>query len=68
MPLKLCHRCQLSKPRETFLAIPGDAGKGKVCAECSDLMQKMRKSEESEDIERAVYDGMQDLRTKKGGS
>ena len=64
--LKTCYRCKGSKPRATFRTPPGDAGDGKVCADCYDIVQKMRKAEDSEDVERAVYDGMQDLRTKKG--
>ncbi|MGH8674379.1 MAG: hypothetical protein ACREVG_08730, partial [Burkholderiales bacterium] len=68
-PLKYCFRCQRSKPRGTFRTFPGDTSKRKLCAECYDMMaateQKMRKAQDSEDIQRAVHDGMQDLRTKK---
>ena len=67
-PLKYCFRCQRSKPRGTFRTFPGDTSRRKLCAECYDIMaateQKTRKAEDSEDIQRAVYDGMQDLRTK----
>lgn len=68
-PLKYCFRCQRSMPRAAFRTSPGDAEKRKLCAECYESMvatgQKMRKAEDSEGIERAVYDGMQDLRTPK---
>ncbi len=71
-PLKYCFLCQRSKPRATFRTSPGDTSKRKLCAECYAVMaataQKMREAQDSEDVERAVYDGMQDLRTKKGRS
>ena len=69
MKLKYCLSCQRSKPRATFRTPPGETKNQQLCAECYDIMattaQKVRKAEDSEDVERAVYDGMQDLRTKK---
>ena len=69
-PLKYCFRCQRSKPRKTFRTFPGDMSKRQLCVECYEKAaaateQKMSDDRESEDIQRAVYDGMQDLRTKK---
>ena len=63
-----CDRCKRSMPRGTFKTPPGGTGRRKLCAECYDSVQKTRKAEDSQDIERAVYDGMQDLRTKKDRS
>ena len=72
MKLKYCLSCQRSKPRATFRTSAGDTSKRKLCAECYDIVatteQKLRTAEDSEDVERAVYDGMQDLRTKKDRS
>jgi hypothetical protein len=33
-PLKYCFRCKCSKPRATFRSVPGDASKGRLCADC----------------------------------
>jgi hypothetical protein len=67
-PLKYCFRCRRSKPRATFRTPPGAKGERPLCAECyQKLMPAARreasKSREPGDIERAVYDGMRDLRT-----
>ena len=72
-PLKYCFRCRRSKPRGTFRTLPGDTSRRQLCAECYEkgmaaTEQTMSKARESADIERAVYDGMQDLRTKRPGN
>ena len=68
-PLKYCFGCQRSKPRKTFRTFPGDTSRRQLCVECYEKItateQKVSKAREAEDIERAVYDGMRDLRTKK---
>jgi hypothetical protein len=67
-PLKHCFRCGRSKPRRTFRSIAGSSDRRQMCAECFDRLAaetaaKAGKSPDAADIERAVYDGMQDLRT-----
>jgi hypothetical protein len=68
-PLKYCFGCRLAKPRATFRTQPGDASRRQLCAPCHEQImaaeQKKSKARDSEDVERAVYDGMRDLRSRR---
>jgi hypothetical protein len=65
-PLKYCFRCRRSKPRATFRTLPGDPSRRQLCAECHQQLMATRsratRDRDSEDVEKAVYDGMRDLR------
>jgi len=64
-PLKYCFQCRRSKPRMSFRPMPGPGSIRRLCAECYAVIGAApvpATSGDSDAIERAVYDGMRDLR------
>jgi hypothetical protein len=64
-PLKYCFQCRRSKPRASFRSVPGLGSIRRLCAECYAAIAPApapATPADSDAVERAVYDGMRDLR------